>query len=123
MIIVKQQSVIDENMVDFKGRRDSRCPLSKCCCGDKHREGVPLWYASSRLETIDRYGSTDRGKSIDISNGIHPRRDGRDRELDRAQSFCGMFKGDSVKKIFCINCYALHIFDCALAMPPCTFDM
>ena len=110
-------------MVDFKGRGDSCCPLTKCCCGDKHREGVPLWYASSRLKTINRNGSTDRGKSIDIANSVHPGRDGRDRELNRAQSFCSMFKGDCVKKFFCIYCYALHIFDCALAMPPCAFDV
>ena len=99
MTIVEQQPVIDEDMVDFKRCGNPCSPLAKCRCRNKHGEGVPLWYASSRFETINRNGPSDSGISIDISNSIHPGRDCRDRELDRAQSFCGMFKGDRIKKI------------------------
>ena len=86
MAIMKKQPVINKDMVDFERCGDSGCPLSKCCCSNQHREGVPLRYTSSWFETINRYGPTDGGISIDISNGIHPSGYCRDRELDRVQS-------------------------------------
>ena len=39
------------------------------------------------------------------------------------QCFGGVFKGDCVKKILCINCNSLQVFDYSTVMPPRVFGM